>query len=66
MATALKVTDVPWQTAPVGFAEILTLTGLVGLTVIVMEFDAAGFPETHVSLEVNMQVTTSPLAGIYV
>ena len=63
VGVAVKVTDVPAQT---GFADapIKTLTGRLGLTVIVIEFDVAGFPVGHVAFDVNTQVITSPLSGV--
>ena len=50
-----------------GFAEatIDTLTGCSGLTVMVIVFEVAGFPELHVSLEVIVQIIISPFTGIY-
>ena len=61
--TAVKVTDVPAQTL---FAEaaIDTLTGNTGLTVMVTVFEVAGLPVLQVSLEVRVQVITSPVTGI--
>ena len=55
MGVAVNVTDVPEQT---GFADgaIETLTGRFGLTVIVIEFDVAGFPVGQVAFDVNTQV----------
>ena len=60
----MKVTDIPAQT---GFAEaaIVTLTGRIGLTVIVTVLDVAGFPDGQVALEVSKQVIASAFAGIY-
>jgi hypothetical protein len=61
---AVYVTAVPEQT---GFAEppINTLTGILGFTVILMMFDAAGFPVIHeLILDVSSQLTTSLFAGI--
>jgi hypothetical protein len=65
-SVAVKVTEVPAQT---GFAEaeIETLTGRVGLTVIIIVFDVAGlFVTQTVSEEVRMQDTRSRFAGLYV
>ncbi len=45
-----------------GAAEIDTLTGRMGLTIIVMTFDVAGFPDEQVMFEVRVQVTTSLFA----
>jgi hypothetical protein len=50
---------VPAQTPPTGLAIIVTLSGSVGLTVIVSGFEVTGLPETHVSDEVIITVTTS-------
>jgi hypothetical protein len=46
-------------------ADIETLTGRIGLTVIAMAFEVAGLPLTHVRLDVITTVITSPLAGAY-
>jgi hypothetical protein len=62
-AVAVKVTDVPAQIAPAGTAAMLTLAVTTVLTIIVIEFDVAGFPVGHVTFEVNTHVTTSLLAG---
>lgn len=61
--TAVKVTVIPSQT---GLAEGLTTiaTGKTGRTDIVTEFDMAGFPVAHESLEVIWQVTTSLLVAV--
>jgi hypothetical protein len=59
---AVKVTLVPEQIAPAGTAAILTLTGRFGFTAIVTVFDVAGLLLTQAELEVNTQVTKSPLA----
>ncbi len=60
---AVKVTGRPEQT---GFteAEIVTLTGRVGITVMVIMFDVSGLLVMQVvSEEVRMQETRSPDAG---
>jgi hypothetical protein len=57
---AVKVTLVPEQ-IDVAEAEMLTLAGRLGLTVMVMALELAGLPETHVALEVITQVMTSLL-----
>ena len=49
----------PAQIVVAVLAAIVNDTGTLGFTVIVMEFDVAGLPVTHVLLEVNSQVTTS-------
>ena len=53
---AIKVTEVPAQT---GFAEaeIKTLTGINGFTIMLIAFDVAGEPVAQVSFEVRVQVT---------
>ena len=63
VGVAVKVTEVPEQT---GFADaaIETLTGSGLLTVMVIEFDVAGFPVAQVAFDVNTQVTTLALAGM--
>ena len=63
VGVAVKVTEVPSQMGLI-LATMLTLTGRFGFTVMVMAFDVAGFPVVQVSLEVRMQVTTSPSAGV--
>ena len=58
------MTGVPAQT---GFAEasIDTLTGRIGLTVMVTAFEAAGEPVAQgVILEVRIQVIISPVTGV--
>ena len=57
----MNVTDVPEQIV-VKLADIITLTGRFGLTVIVIVFDVAGFPVAQVAFDVNTQVTKSPFA----
>ena len=49
---AEKVTEVPAQNV-VADAEIETLTGRFGLTLIVTVFEMAGLPVAQVALEVN-------------
>ena len=58
MGVAVKVTLVPVQIV-VDVAEILTLTGRFGFTVMVTVLDVAGLPVAQVAFEVNTQVTTS-------
>jgi hypothetical protein len=58
---AVKATLVPEQ-IEVADADMLTLAGRFGLTVIVMALEVAGLPETHVALEVITHVITSLLA----
>ena len=64
VGVAVKVTLVPEQIVPVGFAAMLTLTGKFGFTVIVILFDVAGLPVAHVLLDVSTHVTTSPFANV--
>jgi hypothetical protein len=61
---AVKVTLVPEQIAPAGTAAILTLTGNIGLTVIVTILEVAGLPVGHVTFDVKTQVTRSPLTNV--
>jgi hypothetical protein len=61
---AVKVTELPVQTAPVGEADILTLTGSIGFIVIVIALEVAGFPDTQVKEDVITTVTTSLLASV--
>ena len=65
MVAAVRVTDVPLQTVVRGVV-ITMLTGFTVFSTIVIEFDVAGLPEGQATLEVRMQWTISPLAGIYV
>ena len=58
VGVAVKVTLVPVQIV-VDVAEILTLTGRFGFTVMVTVLDVAGLPVAQVALDVNTQVTTS-------
>jgi hypothetical protein len=62
MGAAVKSTELPWQ---LGFAEAVTVieTGALGLTVIVIAFDVAGFPITQPRLDVSTQVIISPFEG---
>jgi hypothetical protein len=59
VGVAVNITEVPEQT---GFAEaaILTLTGKLGLTTIVIVLEVAGLPVTHDAFDVKTQVTISP------
>ena len=60
----MKVTLVPAHIAPEGAAAMLTLTGRLGLTVMVIVFDVAGFPVGQVALEVRIHLTTSVFARV--
>jgi hypothetical protein len=42
----------------------MLLTGLSGVTFMVIALDVAGLPEMQVAVEVSEQVITSPLAGV--
>ncbi len=64
VAVAVNVTLVPEQIAEDGLAEILTLTGKFGFTVIVIPVDVAGFPVAQVAFEVRTTVITSPLTSV--
>ena len=64
VGVAVNVTLVPAQIAPEGLAEIVTLTGRFGFTVIVIPADVAGLPVTQVALDVNTQVMISPLTNV--
>ena len=61
---AVNVTSIPAQT---GFEEalIVMLTGRLGLTVIVIELEVAGFPEAQKRLEVRIHWIISPFTGEY-
>ena len=62
VAVAEKVTEVPAQTGLLD-GEIETLTGKLGLTVIVTVFEVAGLPVAQVALDVNRQVMASEFNG---
>ena len=62
MGVAEKVTEVPLQTGLLD-GEIETLTGKLGLTVIVTVFEVAGLPVAQVALDVNRQVMASEFNG---
>jgi hypothetical protein len=49
---AVKVTEVPAQIASDGEAEILTLAGNNGFTVIVIILEVAGLPVAQVAVDV--------------
>ena len=65
VGVAVNVTEVPAQTGLVE-ATIVTLTGRLGFTVMVIVFEVAGLPVGQVASEVRTQVITSPLTGVYV
>ena len=61
---AVKVTLVPEHIIPDGLAAIVTSASSEALTVIVIVFEVAGEPVTHVVRdEVITQVITSPFAS---
>ena len=62
IGVAEKVTEVPLQTGLLD-GKIETLTGKLGLTVIVNVFDVAGLPVAQVALDVNRQVMASEFNG---
>ena len=59
---AVKITGVPSQIAPDGEAEIFTLAGSKGFTVMVIILDVAGLPVAQVAVEVIFTEIGSPLA----
>ena len=59
VGVAEKVTLVPAQIAPAGFAEILTLAVDGVATLIVIVLDVAGLPETHEAVLVMTQIIWS-------
>jgi len=65
MGIAVNVTGIPAQTGLLD-AVIEMLTGRFGFTVIVIVLDVAGLPAGQSMLEVRMQDTRSPDAGLYV
>ena len=63
VGVAVNVTEVPAQTVFASGATD-TLTGRVGLTVMVTGLDVAGVPVAQVALESSTQVMASMFAGI--
>ena len=61
---AVNVTLVPSHIGPDGTAAMFTLTGRLGLTVMVIEFEVAGFPVGQVAFEVRMHFMTSLFARV--
>ena len=61
----MKVTEVPAQTG-LAEAEIDTLTGSIGFTVMVTVFEVAGLPVGQLAFEVKTQVIASLFAGVVV
>jgi hypothetical protein len=65
----VKVTLVPEQIAPDGFAAIFTLAATFAFTVIVIVPEVAGLPETQAALFVITQLIVFPvdkMASVYV
>ena len=60
----MKVTLVPSQIVVEESAEILTLTGRFGFTVIIILSEVSGLPVVQVNEDVNIQVTVSPSANV--
>ena len=61
---AVKDTEVPAQIAPDGEAEILTLAGNKGFTVMVIVLDVTGLPVAQVAVDVITTVICSPLTSV--
>jgi hypothetical protein len=57
---AVKVTWVPSQIGPDGFADMETETGRMGFTTMMMVLEVAGLPVWQVSEVVTIQVIWSP------
>jgi hypothetical protein len=64
MGAAVNVTLVPAQIAPEGTAEILTLAGRSGFTLMVTKLDVAGEPDAQDAFDVITTVITSPFARV--
>ena len=58
---AVNVTEVPAQIAPNGEADMLTLAGSNGFTVIVIILDVAGLPVSQRAVDVITTVICAPL-----
>ena len=63
VGVAVNVTLVPEQMV-VAEAEILTLTGRLGFTVMVTVLEVAGLPVAHVAFDVITQVMVLPFAKV--
>ena len=61
----MNVTGEPWQDGLVE-AAIVMLAGELGLTTIVTGVEVAGLLVAHISLDLSLQVTTSPSVGVQV
>ena len=66
VAVAVKVTDVPVQIGPAGFAIILTVGVEFGFTAIVIVLDVAVVGTAQARLDVMITVTLSPFANALV
>ena len=64
VGVAVNVTLVPSQIVFPGLAEILTLTGRFGFTVIVIALLVAGLPVAQVAFDVSCTVITSPFTNV--
>ena len=62
VGVAVNVTLVPVHMTPLGLATIITLAGNAEPTAIVILLEVNGDPETHIALEVIIQVIMSPFA----
>ena len=63
VGVAVKVTLVPVHIAPEGLADMLTLAGRLGFTVIIILFDDAGDPVMQVRFDVITHLTLSLFAN---
>ena len=61
---AVNVTFVPEQIVEEGLADMVTLTGKLGFTTMVIPADVAGFPVGQVALEVKTTVIISPFTSV--
>ena len=61
VTAAVKITDVPAQIVPEGFAVIFTTGLMLGFTTIVMLLDVAVVGEAQAALEVRITFTISVL-----
>ena len=63
IGVAVKVTELPGQNG-LADAPMVIPTGRLALTIIVIKFDVEGLPVGQAMLEVRMQDTRSPDAGL--
>ena len=66
IGVAVKITEVPGQIAPPGFAAIVTDGVRLEFTAIVIELDVAVAGDAQVALDVMITFTISPLANAVV